>query len=146
METFSLVKTKRNQFHPTLGTPAAKGGHISRPWPPCIGQGRRRRLPPALPRHRHYLHRLDFRWPLDLGCGSGPSNVEVGWRDCPRRGTSCCGCSRRQAFLRFLPIYTDSRPFSVGPPTQHSMGLDGAGYMGRQESGQRWKVIIGSFL
>mgnify|MGYP000274133682 CR=1 FL=1 len=29
METFSLVKTKRNQFHPTLGTPAAMGDHFS---------------------------------------------------------------------------------------------------------------------
>ena len=45
-----------------------------------------------------------------------------------------------------LPLYTDSWPYSAGPPTQHSMGLDGAGYMGLRESGQRWKVIIGTFL
>ena len=105
METFSLVKTKRNQFHPTLGTPAAMGDHFSQALAAMyqakvgiVGCRRLLRAPDTT------CIVLDFRWPLVLGRGSGPSNAEGGGRGCLRRETGCCGCSRRQAFLRIYPF------------------------------------------
>ena len=106
METFSLVKTKRNQFHPTLGTPAAMGDHFSQALAAMyqakvdiVGCRRLLRAPGTT------CIVWDSRWPLVSGHRSGPSNAEGGGRVLPPSGDGLLRLQPAAGIPTDLPVF-----------------------------------------
>ena len=90
-ETFLWSKLSAINFIPHQVPPLALGGHISRAWPPCIGQCRLVRSPPAT---QYPPHLTRMSWTSDgpsIGSRIWSFDCRVGVGKPPSNGDEQCG-------------------------------------------------------